>query len=222
MENVAVDILTTIIQSNSQIHNFFVDRGTSFKGTILCDLNWTQVSVDKTRDWYAKKLEKDKTRDLKRQMRQIFYMMYQFRLSPNLWHLCKWDFFIFPNLYDNFCRCQQHCEKVVHEMKKKLTLHNPEQHIWLRMRSSLLRMRSSLVVRASDCQCTSCNGPGFNPSIRRHSGIWGAADEAVLNTVRKKNTKSPIYEKYHSFNNNMFQMLQLLQKQSKIISRKTE
>ncbi len=45
-------------------------------------------------------------------------------------------------------------------------------------------MRSSLVVRASDCQCTSCNGPGFDPSIRRHSGIWGAADEAVLNIVR--------------------------------------
>ncbi len=53
-------------------------------------------------------------------------------------------------------------------------------------------MRSNLVVRASDCQCTSCNGPGFDPSIRWHSGIWGASDEAVLNTVRKK--KSP--EKY--------------------------
>ncbi len=61
----------------------------------------------------------------------------------------------------------------------------------LRMRSSILRMRSSLVVRASDCQCTSCNGPGFDPSIRRHSGIWGAADEAVLNIVRKKFKKSP-------------------------------
>ncbi len=47
-------------------------------------------------------------------------------------------------------------------------------------------MRSSLVVRASDCQCTSCNGPGFDPSIRRHSGIWGAADEAVLNIVLNK------------------------------------
>ncbi len=58
----------------------------------------------------------------------------------------------------------------------------------LRMRSSILRMRSSLVVRASasDCQCTSCNGTGFDPSIRRHSGIWGAADEAVLNIVWKK------------------------------------
>ncbi len=54
-----------------------------------------------------------------------------------------------------------------------------------------LWMRSSLVVRASDCQCTSCNGPGFDPSIRRHSGIWGAADEAVLNIVRTKRKKSP-------------------------------
>jgi hypothetical protein len=52
-------------------------------------------------------------------------------------------------------------------------------------------MRSSLVVRASDCHCTSCNGPGFDPSIRRHSGIWGAADEAVLNILRKKIKKSP-------------------------------
>ncbi len=53
------------------------------------------------------------------------------------------------------------------------------------------RMRSSLVVRASDCQCTSCNGPGFDPSIRRHSGIWGAADEAVLNIVRTKRKNPP-------------------------------
>ncbi len=42
----------------------------------------------------------------------------------------------------------------------------------------IFRMRSSLVVRASDCQCTSCYGPGFDPSIRR---TVGAADEAVLN-----------------------------------------
>ncbi len=49
----------------------------------------------------------------------------------------------------------------------------------------IIRMRSSLVVRASDCQGTSCNGPRFDPSIRRHSGIFGAADEAALNTVRK-------------------------------------
>jgi hypothetical protein len=30
---------------------------------------------------------------------------------------------------------------------------------------------------------------GFDPSIRRHSGIRGAADEAVLNTVRKNPPK---------------------------------
>jgi len=66
------------------------------------------------------------------------------------------------------------------------------------MRPSLMRMRSSLVVRASDCQCTSCNGPEFVPSIRRHSGICGAADEAVLNIVRKKKKRIPpknIYKK---------------------------
>ncbi len=61
----------------------------------------------------------------------------------------------------------------------------------VRMRSRLVRMRSSLVVRASDCQCTSCNGPGFDPSIRRHSGIWGAADEAVLNIIQTKRKKIP-------------------------------
>jgi hypothetical protein len=42
------------------------------------------------------------------------------------------------------------------------------------------------MVRASDWQYTSCNGPGFDPSICRHIGITGAADEAVLNKVRKK------------------------------------
>jgi hypothetical protein len=56
-------------------------------------------------------------------------------------------------------------------------------------------MRSSLVVRASDCQCTSCNGPGFDLSIRRHTGIWGTADEAVLNKVRKKIKKIPPLQK---------------------------
>ncbi len=57
-----------------------------------------------------------------------------------------------------------------------------------------MRMRSILVVRASDCQCTSCNGPGFDPSIR-HSGIWGAADEVVLNIVLKKIPQQNIYRK---------------------------
>ncbi len=47
-------------------------------------------------------------------------------------------------------------------------------------------MRSSRVARASDSECHSRNCPGFNPSILRHSGIWGAADETLLNTVHKK------------------------------------
>ncbi len=61
----------------------------------------------------------------------------------------------------------------------------------LPMRSSLMQMRSGLVVRESDCQCTSCKGPGFDPSIRRHSGICGVADEAVLNIVWKKLKNPP-------------------------------
>jgi hypothetical protein len=52
--------------------------------------------------------------------------------------------------------------------------------------SMMRRMRSSRVVRASDSQCRSRNCPGFDPSILRHSGIWGATDEAVLNIVRIK------------------------------------
>ncbi len=51
-------------------------------------------------------------------------------------------------------------------------------------------MRSSQGVKASDCQCRSRNSPGLDPSILR---IWGAADEAVLNTVhRKKIQKMPL------------------------------
>jgi len=56
-------------------------------------------------------------------------------------------------------------------------------------------MRSSLLVTASDCQCTGCNGPGFDPSIRRHSGILGAADEAVLKIVRQKIPPKKYYKK---------------------------
>ncbi len=54
------------------------------------------------------------------------------------------------------------------------------------MRSSRVWMRSSWLVRVPGYHCQSRNSPGFNPSILRHSGIWGAADEAVLNNVHKK------------------------------------
>ncbi len=42
-------------------------------------------------------------------------------------------------------------------------------------------MRSSQVAIASNSQCRRRNCPGFDPSILRHIGTWGAADEAVLN-----------------------------------------
>ncbi len=50
--------------------------------------------------------------------------------------------------------------------------------------SSMVWMRPSREVKASDCQCRSRNRPGFDPSILQCSGIWEAADEAVLNTVQ--------------------------------------
>ncbi len=50
------------------------------------------------------------------------------------------------------------------------------------------------MVRASDSQCRSRNCPGF---ILRHSGIWRAADEVVLNIVHKKKKihKNPPFNK---------------------------
>jgi hypothetical protein len=50
-----------------------------------------------------------------------------------------------------------------------------------------MRMRASRVVRASasDSQCRSRNCPGFKPNILRHSVIWGAADEVMLNIIKK-------------------------------------
>ncbi len=46
----------------------------------------------------------------------------------------------------------------------------------------LPRMRSSLVVRASDCQCTSCNGPGFDPSAQRNlrGGRWSSVEYSTM------------------------------------------
>jgi hypothetical protein len=54
----------------------------------------------------------------------------------------------------------------------------------------------SRVARASDSQCRSRNCPGFDPSILRHRGISGAADEAVLNKVHivhHKKSNKPLY-----------------------------
>jgi hypothetical protein len=46
-------------------------------------------------------------------------------------------------------------------------------------------IRSIRVVRTSDWKCYSRKSPGLDPSILRHSGILGTADEAVLNNVHK-------------------------------------
>ncbi len=51
-------------------------------------------------------------------------------------------------------------------------------------------MRSSLVIRSSDCQCQSLNSPGFDPGILQLRGIWGAAAESV----NKRNFKIPPYK----------------------------
>jgi hypothetical protein len=72
-----------------------------------------------------------------------------------------------------------------------------ENYDWIRdlaewIRSIRVRMRSSPVVRTSDSQCRSRNCAGFDPNIIRHSGIWGAADEAVLSIELKKIKKIKI------------------------------
>ncbi len=47
------------------------------------------------------------------------------------------------------------------------------------------------MVRASDSQCATRDCLGFDPSILRHSGVWGAADEAVLKKVQKNQKPTP-------------------------------
>ena len=66
--------------------------------------------------------------------------------------------------------------------------------VW--MRCSREWMRCSRVARASDSQCLSNKCPGFDPSILRHSGIRGAADEAVLNTVHTRQNKKKTFKKW--------------------------
>ncbi len=47
---------------------------------------------------------------------------------------------------------------------------------------------------ASDRQCQSRNRPGFDPTNLRHSGIRGAAHEAVLNEEHNKITKILLFK----------------------------
>ncbi len=48
----------------------------------------------------------------------------------------------------------------------------------------------SRVVRASDCQCQSRQSPGLSPSILRHSGILGAAENTMKRCWMKVQQKS--------------------------------
>ncbi len=72
----------------------------------------------------------------------------------------------------------------------KVTIKRMRSSLVAWMRSSLVRMRSSLMVRASDCQCTSCNSPGSIPASVGTVGSEGAADEAcsVEYSIKKPQT----------------------------------
>ncbi len=60
---------------------------------------------------------------------------------------------------------------------------------------------STRVVKMSGCQCQSRNSPGFDPSVLRYSGIWGAADEAVLNNANNKRKLKPKKSPFWSSSN---------------------
>ncbi len=81
--------------------------------------------------------------------------------SPTTFRAVLRDKYQHFDLYFKYKTLRILCKKVLNESCEYLYFKGPIS----------TRMRSSLVVRASDCQCTSCNGPGFDPSIRRHSGI---------------------------------------------------
>ncbi len=72
-----------------------------------------------------------------------------------------------------------------------------EMRLWqpnaLQERPAVSLRASGCQFRVSGCQCQSLNNLGFDPSILLHSGIWGLANEAVLNNINKKleNPKNP-------------------------------
>jgi hypothetical protein len=64
-----------------------------------------------------------------------------------------------------------HCPALTYLRSSARTLDSTVKVYW--MRCSRMWMRCSGVARASDSLCRSRNCPGFDPSILRHSGIWG-------------------------------------------------
>ncbi len=72
-------------------------------------------------------------------------------------------------------------------------------------------------VRLSDCQCLSHNSPGFDPIIFYHSGIWGKADEVMLNKLHEKNfQKVPLLETRQATSSYPFGTLSLMSKSTEI------
>ncbi len=62
---------------------------------------------------------------------------------------------------------------------KRHRIPDPDPQHWYLL---YLWMRSSRVLRASDCQCRRRNSPGLDPCNFRNSGIWRAAvNETVFN-----------------------------------------
>ncbi len=113
-----------------------------------------------------------------------------FRIRPNPYLLGLWD----PDPNFRVTDPGSGAERNIHGSTTLQKLRNPYIKFWeengsngsgvvMVIRSSRVWMRSSRVDRGSGCHCQSRNSPGLGPSIFRHSGIWRAADEAVLNIV---------------------------------------
>ncbi len=77
------------------------------------------------------------------------------------------------------------CRQQINPVYKNRTQFVTDTNYMFTIFNTRISMRSSRVVRAFDCKCQS----RFDPSMLRRSGIWGAADEAVLNNVHKKKKK---------------------------------
>jgi hypothetical protein len=60
------------------------------------------------------------------------------------------------------------------------------------------RRASIRKARVSDCHCKRCNSLGFNPSVFRHSGIWGAELQYQIEYF-KNPKKVPIKKKDFDF-----------------------
>ncbi len=115
-------------------------------------------------------------------------------ISTFMW---LWAIYIFPRSICLFC-----CRKYVYrswEYINRSQTHECGNWDWGRTipRKGIYKLDFLCSVRNSQWRYMTLefygNSPGCDSSILRHSGIWGTADEAVLNNVRKKNkAKNPL------------------------------